>query len=174
RNEHPTLPIILFFHWNYELEAYPHPRERELAKYLIDIGAAGVIGCHSHRVGGVEFYKDKPIVYSLGNWMFFQSFYHEGKISFPDFCNLELAFEWDFQTESLMFHFFEYNKETSTLSYVKTEDKNGETLKNLTPFRDMSDEEYKKWYRLNRFHRNKGLPIYYFNDSNLLVKIKNQ
>lgn len=46
-------------------------------------------------------------------------------------------------------------------------------MKELTPFRDLSAEEYKKWYKRNHYHKNKGLPIYYFEDSDLITSIKN-
>lgn len=46
-------------------------------------------------------------------------------------------------------------------------------MKELTPFRDLSADEYKKWYKQNHFHKNKGLPIYYFEDSDLVMSIKN-
>ncbi len=171
--DNPYSRIIVFFHWNYELEAYPQPAERELARYLIDHGAAGIIGCHPHRIGGFELYKNSPIVYSLGNWMFLQNFYHKGKIRFPDFCNLELAFEWDFRTSELSFHFFEYDKEKSELTFSRTEGIESETMTALTPFRDMSNDDYKKWYKLNRYHRNKGLPVYYWEDGKFVVNAKN-
>src|SRR5690606_30903167 len=98
--DYPDACILPFMHWSYELEDTPQPFERQLAKKLIDMGVAGVIGCHPHRIGGVEMYKDKPIVYSLGNWMFKQHYYHNGKLKFPDFCNLQLAFEWDFKNNN--------------------------------------------------------------------------
>ena len=37
------------------------------ARKLIDAGADGVIGAHSNKVQGMEFYKDKLIVYGLGD-----------------------------------------------------------------------------------------------------------
>src|SRR5690606_34460616 len=115
--DYPHAYILPFMHWSYELEDTPQPRERQLAKELINMGAAGVIGCHPHRIGGFEMYKGKPIVYSLGNWMFKQNYYHSGKLKFPDFCNQELAFEWDFSNNELKFHFFDYSHKTSQLVY---------------------------------------------------------
>src|SRR5690606_14441888 len=46
KKENENSKIVVFFHWNYELESFPHPRERELSKKLIDLGAIGIIGCH--------------------------------------------------------------------------------------------------------------------------------
>ena len=40
------------------------------SKALIDAGADGVIGSHSTRLQGMEFYKGKLIVYGLGNFLY--------------------------------------------------------------------------------------------------------
>lgn len=168
--KYPNSKLITFMHWSYELEAEPQPFERELAKRLIDIGVHGVIGCHPHRIGGVEFYKDRPIIYSLGNWMFKQNYYYNGKLKFPDFCNLELAFEWDFIKDELKFHFFEYDRD-SKIKYLYTKKDFSET--NFTPFKGLSNKEYIKWYKENHYHKNKFLPIYYWSDNAIMVYIKN-
>ena len=31
-------PVVCFMHWNYELEKYPQPYDRQLAMDLIDMG----------------------------------------------------------------------------------------------------------------------------------------
>lgn len=172
-NKYPEAKVIPYMHWSYELEAEPQPFERELAKQMIDLGVAGVIGSHPHRIGGFEVYRDKPIVYSLGNWLFKQNYYFDGKLSFPDFCNRELAFEWDFVKNSFKFHFFEYNKKESSLIYIGTEDQNSVTMRMYTPFSDLSDKEYIGWYKKNHYHKNKGLPVYYWDDSHIRVRMKN-
>ncbi|GAA4146796.1 hypothetical protein GCM10022216_32140 [Sphingobacterium kyonggiense] len=173
KKKYPTAKIIPFLHWSYELEGEPQPFERDLAKKLIDMGAAGIIGCHPHRVGGFELYKNKPIVYSLGNWLFKQNHYMGGKLKFPEFCNLQLAFEWDFINEKFQFHFFYYNKITSNLQYKNTETCLSATMKNLTPFDGLDKFEYKKWYKSNHYHKNKGLPVYYWEDGLFLTQVKN-
>lgn len=40
------------------------------SKALIDAGADGVVGAHSNRLQGMEFYKGKLIVYGLGNFLY--------------------------------------------------------------------------------------------------------
>jgi poly-gamma-glutamate synthesis protein (capsule biosynthesis protein) len=172
--KHPNAYVVPYMHWSYELESEPQPFERELAKTMIDKGAAGVIGSHPHRIGGFERYKDKPIVYSLGNWMFMQNYYCDGKLSFPDFCNLELAFEWDFKVNTFMFHFFEYDRDKFTLTYLRTEDENSPTMLKHTPFFNLSSKDYKSWYKMNHYHKNKGLPIYYWEDSPFQIQSKNK
>lgn len=172
--KYPGAKVIPFMHWSYELEAEPQPFERELAKKMIEEGAAGVIGAHPHRIGGFEIYKGKPIVYSLGNWLFKQNYYYNGRLSFPDFCDLQLAFEWDFSNDQYEFHFFKYDREKSALKYVRTEGSDSETMREHTPFRGLSNKEYIRWYKKNHYHKNKGLPIYYWEDSPNQIKMKNR
>jgi poly-gamma-glutamate capsule biosynthesis protein CapA/YwtB (metallophosphatase superfamily) len=62
--------VIPFMHWGWEREAQPSRRQRELARLMIDAGAELVVGGHPHVTQGVEYYRDKLIVYSLGNFVF--------------------------------------------------------------------------------------------------------
>ena len=48
----------------------PEEYQRTLAKGYIDAGADLIIGAHPHILQGFEFYKDVPICYSLGNYLF--------------------------------------------------------------------------------------------------------
>ncbi|THF74053.1 CapA family protein [Cohnella fermenti] len=61
---------IVFIHWNKEREDYPEEYAREYARAFIDAGADAVIGAHSHCLQGIEWYKGKPVFYSLGNFVF--------------------------------------------------------------------------------------------------------
>jgi poly-gamma-glutamate capsule biosynthesis protein CapA/YwtB (metallophosphatase superfamily) len=71
--------IIPFFHWSEEYVAVPSRFMRRLAHQAIDNGAALVLGSHPHWVQGVEWYKGKPILYSLGNFVFDQEWSIETK-----------------------------------------------------------------------------------------------
>lgn len=62
--------VLPFMHWGWERETSPTARQRDLARKMIDAGADAVIGGHSHVTQGAETYKGKPIVYSLGNFVF--------------------------------------------------------------------------------------------------------
>jgi poly-gamma-glutamate synthesis protein (capsule biosynthesis protein) len=62
--------IIPFMHWGWEREGKPSERQRQLAHKMIDEGAALVVGGHPHVTQGAEIYKGKPIIYSLGNFVF--------------------------------------------------------------------------------------------------------
>jgi len=62
--------VVAYVHWGVERIHEPVKYQKELAKIYIDAGADAVIGCHPHVMQGIEFYKGKPIAYSLGNYWF--------------------------------------------------------------------------------------------------------
>lgn len=62
--------IIVNFHWGIEKEHYPEEDQIWFAHKTIDYGADLIIGHHPHVLQGIESYKDKFIVYSLGNFIF--------------------------------------------------------------------------------------------------------
>ena len=62
--------VIVSFHWGGELLQYPKPYQLELAHNAIKVGADLVIGHHPHVVQGIELYRGKMIVYSMGNYIF--------------------------------------------------------------------------------------------------------
>ena len=62
--------VIPYMHWGQEHEPRANDRQRELARVMIDAGADAVVGTHPHVVQDTETYKGKPIIYSLGNFVF--------------------------------------------------------------------------------------------------------
>ncbi len=62
--------IVVSFHWGSEKENYPDDIQKSLAHTAIDEGADLVLGHHPHVLQGIETYKGKKIVYSLGNFCF--------------------------------------------------------------------------------------------------------
>ncbi|MFF3023329.1 CapA family protein [Gottfriedia sp. NPDC057948] len=62
--------ILIHFHWGIERDYVPNSTQKNLAHYAIDHGADLIVGHHPHVVQGIEEYKGKFIVYSLGNFMF--------------------------------------------------------------------------------------------------------
>lgn len=164
--------VICFFHWNYELEKYPQPYDRHLAHELIDMGVEAVIGCHAHRVQPIEFYKGKPIVYGLGNFLFCQGHYFDGKLKFPKFCEEEYAFE--IKKDGYRLHYFHYNQEQNKLEYVKSADISPDVdFDGKAEFTDFSDKDYEKWFKKNRVQK-KLLPIFYAKESDLSYWIKSE
>ena len=70
RTVHHADIVIPFMHWGEEHRPRANDRQRELARLMIDAGADAVVGTHPHVVEDVELYQGKPIVYSLGNFIF--------------------------------------------------------------------------------------------------------
>ena len=164
--------IICFFHWNYELELYPQPLDRELAKKIIDLGVYAVIGCHAHRVQGYEIYNGRPIIYGLGNFLFPQGIYMNKRLAFPAFSSKEIAVEITSMGQFLI-HWFQYDSDRNIVSYIKTEElEKSKELELLSPFANLSNKQYKKWLKQNRFHKNKLLPLFYYSDSLLSSQLK--
>jgi poly-gamma-glutamate capsule biosynthesis protein CapA/YwtB (metallophosphatase superfamily) len=62
--------VIPFMHWGWEYQRLPSPRQRRLARLMVDAGADAVVGTHPHVIQDIEFYQGKPIAYSLGNFVF--------------------------------------------------------------------------------------------------------
>ena len=79
----PTLPIeeikkadelvdylVVYVHWGVERETTPKEYQRVMGKQYIDAGADIVIGSHPHVLQPLEFYNEKPIMFSMGNFVF--------------------------------------------------------------------------------------------------------
>ena len=62
--------VIVIFHWGNEKEEIPDSNQTTLGRLAIDEGADLVCGHHPHVLQGIEEYKGKNIVYSLGNFCF--------------------------------------------------------------------------------------------------------
>ena len=67
--------VVLSFHWDlfqfdrsksFEL----HPDAIAFAHHVIDSGADAILGHHAHVPRAVEYYKDRPILYSMGHLIF--------------------------------------------------------------------------------------------------------
>ena len=62
--------IVVIFHWGNETETVPDSNQTTLGRLAIDEGADLVCGHHPHVLQGIETYKGKNIIYSLGNFCF--------------------------------------------------------------------------------------------------------
>jgi poly-gamma-glutamate synthesis protein (capsule biosynthesis protein) len=70
RSQHRADIVIPVMHWGWEHEPRASARQNELARLMIDSGADAVVGGHPHVTQNIEFYQGKPIIYSLGNFLF--------------------------------------------------------------------------------------------------------
>jgi poly-gamma-glutamate synthesis protein (capsule biosynthesis protein) len=65
---------IAYIHWGDEYMLSHSASQESLAQMMIDNGVDAVIGHHPHVVQDIALYKNKPIFYSLGNFIFDQYF----------------------------------------------------------------------------------------------------
>jgi len=73
--------VIVTPHWGEEYQYLKSNKHQQyLAHKIIDAGADAIIGTHPHVVQEMEIYKDKPIFYSLGNFIFDQYFSPETQV----------------------------------------------------------------------------------------------
>jgi poly-gamma-glutamate capsule biosynthesis protein CapA/YwtB (metallophosphatase superfamily) len=62
--------VIVSFHWGAEGSYQPNGVQLDLGHAAVDAGADLVIGTHPHVLQGIETYKGRHILYSLGNFVF--------------------------------------------------------------------------------------------------------
>lgn len=67
--------VIVIVHGGNEHCAIPSERMKETYRFFVDVGADIVVNHHQHCMSGYEIYKDKPIFYGLGNFLFDHSTY---------------------------------------------------------------------------------------------------
>lgn len=65
--------VAISLHWGVEESFTVTPEQVEFAHKLLDEGADIILGHHPHQFQGIEIYKGKPILYSLGNFIFDQN-----------------------------------------------------------------------------------------------------
>jgi poly-gamma-glutamate capsule biosynthesis protein CapA/YwtB (metallophosphatase superfamily) len=65
--------VVVFIHWGKERMTTPEAYQIQMGHALVDAGADLVIGHHPHIMQPVEWYKNKVIAYSLGNFIFTNS-----------------------------------------------------------------------------------------------------
>ena len=64
--------VIVLMHWGNEFTYTPNNEQKELAKYLNELGVNIIVGSHSHSIQPIEIIDDKYktlVYYSLGNFV---------------------------------------------------------------------------------------------------------
>jgi len=62
--------VVALIHWGKEDSHELEKVQIETSRTYIDAGADIIIGSHAHVLQGIEFYKEKPIIYNLGDFIF--------------------------------------------------------------------------------------------------------
>ncbi len=61
--------VVISLHWGIEQTDIPQSYQIRTAHAIMDAGADAIIGHHPHWPQGIEMYRGRPIVYSLGNFI---------------------------------------------------------------------------------------------------------
>ena len=61
--------VFVTVHWGVELDTRPRPDDVARARAMIDAGADGIFGHHSHRLQPLDTYAGRPIAWGLGNFV---------------------------------------------------------------------------------------------------------
>ncbi len=67
--KHKNTFVVISLHWGIEQTHVPQSYQIRAAHAIINAGADAIIGHHPHWPQGIEMYRGKPIVYSLGNFI---------------------------------------------------------------------------------------------------------
>jgi poly-gamma-glutamate synthesis protein (capsule biosynthesis protein) len=70
KHKRPDNLVFVSFHWGVEGSLTFASTQQKLGRAAIDAGADLVLGHHPHVLQGIENYRGKRIVYSLGNFVF--------------------------------------------------------------------------------------------------------
>lgn len=62
--------VVVVLHGGLEHFPYPTPGLRRFARFAVERGASAVICQHTHILGCMELWRDRPIVYGQGNFLF--------------------------------------------------------------------------------------------------------
>lgn len=65
--------LAVYPHWGVEYAEYPEDYQTSIAKNCLEAGADVVVGSHTHCLQGAEYIDEKPVFYSLGNFIFGQN-----------------------------------------------------------------------------------------------------
>jgi poly-gamma-glutamate capsule biosynthesis protein CapA/YwtB (metallophosphatase superfamily) len=69
----------------------PRGELRRWARAVIDAGADAVVGHGPHVLRGIEFYRGKPVAYSLGNFVTYRGFNLDGPLGVTGVLQLEFT-----------------------------------------------------------------------------------
>lgn len=64
--------LFVSVHWGDEYQQMPNERQQRTARELLDAGADCILGHHPHVLQGIGLHQGKPILYSMGNFVFDQ------------------------------------------------------------------------------------------------------
>ncbi len=61
--------VVVTIHWGAELQSGPPADDIARAEAMVDAGADVIFGHHAHRLNSLELVNDRPVAWSLGNFV---------------------------------------------------------------------------------------------------------
>lgn len=143
--------VIVVFHGGNEFNPLPSPDTAERYRFICDMGADAVIAGHTHCPQGYETYNGKPIIYSMGNFLFGnvgktdeKASWYYGYFTILDIGNTGISVEtvpYKFDTLCTRITVFEDAEKEKMLGYIEAL---SEIIKNPTELK-----QYFKGWSLN-------------------------
>ncbi len=104
--------ILVIVHGGHEMWQLPSPRMKQTYQFFIDAGADAVVNHHQHCYSGYEIYKERPIIYGLGNFCFDKQNYFKGLWEYG------YMVEIDTETNAIALSPYEQCKEQPTIKPI--------------------------------------------------------
>ena len=96
--------VLVIVHGGHEHYPLPSTRMQETYRFFVDAGADAVVNHHQHCFSGYEIYREKPIFYGLGNFLF-------DKISkMPETWYYGFMVELDFSEDRIAYKLYPYEQ----------------------------------------------------------------
>lgn len=114
--------LILYLHWGTEESDRYEQYQHDLAVGLKDCGADAIIGGHPHKLQGIEYIENVPVIYSLGDFWFNSETKYTGMIDMKiDYNGIkELSFIPCLQTGYKCIYLSEEDKRKEVFDYLNT------------------------------------------------------
>jgi hypothetical protein len=139
--------VILFLHTGVEYYSLPTPNLVRKLRALIDFGADAIVCSHSHVIGPTEIYKEKPICYGLGNFLFDTKapIAKKGMVATLAVKNSQISLEIDFVK----------NLPSGEISFIRGNEKEEllseqSIMSNIVSSDDLLNVEFQNFVSLNR------------------------
>ncbi|MEE1186795.1 MAG: CapA family protein [Acutalibacteraceae bacterium] len=119
--------VVVVFHGGNEHNPLPSPDTVDRYRFICDMGADALIATHTHCPQGYEIYNGKPIVYSMGNFIFQSDIKRKSRdswfygyisiLNITDKVSLEII-PYKFNTEKTKITVFDGDDKIKMMSYI--------------------------------------------------------
>lgn len=121
--------VIVVFHGGNEYNPLPSPDTQDRYRLICDMGADAVVAGHTHCPQGYEVYDGKPIIYSMGNFLFKSGIdrcennsWYYGYMTVLDVSDQKISFEiipYKFDKEVTKITVFKEENKEKMLKYIE-------------------------------------------------------